>query len=79
MKPIEMKLLSKDVLQEYGFSENIHKTNSWIEVMTRDNVDIVIKEGSFYYSNLGIDYPLKDLAGLRKFYKEVKNQDLKPL
>ncbi|PBQ30471.1 hypothetical protein CNR22_01375 [Sphingobacteriaceae bacterium] len=74
----DMKLLSKDVLQEYGFSENIQKTNSWIEVMSRDNVDIVIKEGNFYYSNLGIDYPLKDLAALRKFYKEIKNQDLKP-
>jgi len=74
-----MKLLSKDVLQEYGFSENTGKTNGWIEVMTRDNVDIVIKDGNFFYSNLGIDYPLRDLAGLRKFYKEVKNQDLKPL
>lgn len=73
-----MKLLSKDLLQEYGFTENIVKTNAWIEVMTRDDLDIVIKEGRFFYSNLGIDYPLKDLAGLRKFCKELRNQDLKP-
>lgn len=74
-----MKLLSKDLLQEFGFSENLEKMYGGIEVMTRDNVNIVIKEGNFYYSNLGIDYPIRDLAALRKFYKEIKNQDLKPV
>ena len=72
-------LLSKDVLAEYGFSENSDKTNAAIAVMTRGTVDIVIKGGQFYYSCFGIDYPLKDLTGLRKFYKEVKNQELKPI
>ena len=79
MTTIDMKLLSKDLLQEFGFSENLEKMYGGIEVMTRDNVDIVIKEGNFYYSNLGIDYPIRDLAALRKFYKEIKNQDLKPV
>lgn len=74
-----MKLLSKDVLIEFGFSENVEKTNSWIEVMSKDNFDIIIKDGGFYYSYLGIDYPLKDLAGLRKFYKESRKQELKPI
>ena len=73
-----MKLLSKDILLEYGFSENELKTSIKIEVMTRDNFDIAIKDGQFFYSNLGIDYPLKDLAGLRKFYKEARNRDLLP-
>ncbi|WP_317897771.1 hypothetical protein [Aurantibacillus circumpalustris] len=79
MDTMDMKLLSKDILLEYGFSENELKTSIKIEVMTRDNFDIVIKDGQFYYSNLGIDYPLKDLAGLRKFYKEARNKDLYPV
>ena len=71
-----MKLLSKDILHEYGFIENEKKTDAKKEVLTRDNFDIVFKDGNYYYSNLGIDYPLKDLTALRKFYKEVKNQEL---
>jgi predicted solute-binding protein len=74
-----MKLLSKDILLEYGFSENELKTSIKIEVMTRDNFDITLKDGQYYYSNLGIDYPLKDLAGLRKFYREARNSDLLPV
>jgi|JI10StandDraft_1071094.scaffolds.fasta_scaffold62095_2 hypothetical protein len=35
----------------------------------------VLKE----YSNLGFDYPVRDTAGLRKLYKELKSQELKPL
>ena len=73
-----MKLLSKDILYEYGFAENEMKTDSKKEVLTRDNFDIVFKDGNYYYSNLGIDYPLKDLTTLRKFYKEVKNCELTP-
>lgn len=65
---------------EYGFAESKVKTNNVNEVMTRNNVDIVIKDGgSFYYSNMGIDYPLKDIASLRKLYKELKSEDLKPV
>ena len=79
MTTIDMKLLSKDLLQEFGFSENLEKMQGGIEVMSKGNVNIVIKEGNFYYSNLGIDYPIRDLAALRKFYKEIKNQDLKPV
>jgi hypothetical protein len=75
-----MKLLSKNLLMEYGFAESKGKTNNVNEVMTRNNVDIVIKDGgSFYYSNMGIDYPLKDIASLRKLYKELKSEDLKPV
>ena len=35
----------------------------------------VLKE----YSNLGFDYPVRDTAGLRNLYKELKSQELKPL
>lgn len=71
-----MKLLSIELLEEFGFKINELKSDAKKLVMSRDNVDIVFQDGHFYYSFLGIDYPLKDLAGLRKFYKENKNQDL---
>ena len=79
MKTFGMKLLSKDILHEYGFCENEMKSDTKKEVLTRDNFDIVFKDGNYYYSNLGIDYPLKDLTALRKFYKEVKNCELSPV
>ena len=75
-----MKLLSKDLLLEYGFTEDNSKVKHKTTVMTRDNLDIVIKDdGSIYYSNMGFDYPLKDIASLRKLYKEVRSQELKPI
>lgn len=75
-----MKLINKDILLEYGFVRNEQKSNNNEIVMTRAKVDIVLKnDGTVYYSNLGIHYPLKDLSALRKLYKEIKNTDLKPL
>ncbi len=74
-----MKLLSEDLLKEYGFIENPLKSNRIIKVMTRDDFDIVIRADGIYYSNMGIDYPLKDIAALRKLYKENRKQDLKTI
>jgi hypothetical protein len=75
-----MKLLSEDLLKEYGFIEKPHEAaRTIIKVMTRENFDIVIREDGIYYSNMGFDYPLRDTAALRKLYKENKNLDLKPL
>lgn len=75
-----MKLLSKNLLMEYGFAESKVKTNNINEVMTRNEVDIIIKDGvSFFYSKMGTDYPLKDIAALRKLYKELKSEDLRPV
>jgi len=75
-----MKLLSKDLLIEYGFVENELKTHNGKTVMTKDKVDIVISEdGLVHYSNMGFDYPLKDLSALRKLYKELRREDLKPV
>jgi len=75
-----MKLLTEDHLKEYGFIEKPHIPNRVVlKVMTRSNIDIVIKEDGIYYTNTGIDYPLRDTAALRKLYKEIKNEDLKPL
>lgn len=75
-----MKLLSEDLLKEYGFAEKPHEpAKKVVKVMTRDNFDVVIRDDGIYYSNLGIDYPLRDTAALRKLYKENKKVDLKPL
>ncbi|MDF2449460.1 MAG: hypothetical protein K0R26_1964 [Bacteroidota bacterium] len=75
-----MKLLSEDLLKEYGFIEKPHVANRHIiKIMTRDGIDIMIKDDGIYYNNLGFDYPLRDTAALRKLYKEIKNKDLKPL
>jgi hypothetical protein len=48
--------------------------------MSRDNLDIVVKyDGSFFYSEKGIDYYLRDTASLKRKYKEINIEDLKPI
>ena len=74
-----MKLLSEDLLKEYGFIENIDKSKPNAKIMSRDKIDIAIKNDGIYYSNLGFDYPLKDTAALRKLYKEIRREELKPI
>lgn len=74
-----MKLLSEDHLKEYGFVENTIKTTPIVKIMTRDKIDIAIKNDGIYYTNMGFDYPLKDTAALRKLYKELRSEDLKPI
>jgi hypothetical protein len=74
-----MKLLSEDLLKEYGFIEDTLKTTPLVKIMTRDKIDIAIKNDGIYYTNLGFDYPLKDTASLRKLYKEIKSVELKPI
>jgi hypothetical protein len=75
-----MKLLSKDLLIEFGFIENKSKINNNGKVMSRDNLDIVVKyDGSFFYSEKGIDYYLRDTASLKRKYKEINIEDLKPI
>ena len=74
-----MKLLSEDLLSEYGFLENKEKTTSSIKVFTKNNLDIILKDdNTFYYSIMAFDYPLRDTAALRKLYKEVRSEELKP-
>lgn len=72
-----MKLINKEILLDYGFIENESKSSNDNVVMSKDKVDIVIKrDGTIWYSNMGFDYPIKDVAALRKLYKEVRNVEL---
>ena len=72
-----MKILTEDLLREYGFMDNPSKSSTRIKVMTCNDFDVSLKVDGIYYSNLGFDYPLKDTATLRKVYKEVKKEELK--
>ena len=72
-----MKILTEDLLREYGFMDHPSKSSTKVKVMTRNDFDVNIKVDGIYYTNLGFDYPLRDTATLRKVYKEVKNEELK--
>lgn len=75
-----MKLLSEDLLKEFGFTEDASgKQPNELKVMTKDNIHLVIRTDGIYYRNMGFFHPLKDLASLRKLYKEIMSENLKPL
>ena len=75
-----MKWLSENLLKEYGFVEKLHVASRLItKVMTCDNFDVVSREDGIHYSNMDFDYPLRDTATLREFYKKNKKMDLKPI
>jgi hypothetical protein len=75
----KMKSLSTSTLNQFGFIEDIMKSNHIIKVFSKDKFEIVLKGNSFYYTNMGIDYPLDDVTALKKLYKENRKTDLKPL
>lgn len=75
-----MKLISEDILREYGFVENAKiVSKDIIKVFSKDGFDVVIKLDGIFCINLGLNYPLKDTASLKRLYKEVKSKDLIPV
>jgi hypothetical protein len=72
-----MKILTEDLLREYGFMDEPSKSSIRVKVMTRNGFNVSIKVDGIYYTNQDIDYPLPDTAALRKLYKEVKKEELK--
>ncbi len=72
-----MKILTEDLLREYGFMDNPSKSSTRVKVMSRNEFDVSLKIDGIYYTNLGFDYPLRDTAALRKIYREVKCEELK--
>lgn len=72
-----MKLINREILLEYGFIPSNTDSKNGDVIMSKDKIDIVIKsDTSVWYSNMGFDYPLRDLTALKKLYKEIRNKDL---
>lgn len=69
--------INKQILEEYGFRKLESKSKDRITVYSRNKVEIVISDsGEVYYSNMGFDYPLENLAALKKLYKELRRIEL---
>jgi hypothetical protein len=71
-----MKILTEDLLREYGFMDDPVKSSTKVKVMARNDFNVSIKVDGIYYTIQGIDYPLRDTAALRKLYKEAKCEEL---
>jgi hypothetical protein len=72
-----MKLLCKIVLEEYGFTQ-LHENAGQETIMSKGSFKLSLNpDGTCTYFNLGIAYPVKDLTGLKKLFKEVRGQELK--
>lgn len=77
MTETDNRVVDKNLLTEYGFQQIEEKTKELLTVMAKDKFEVVIAaDGSVVYSNMGFDYPLKDLATLKKVYKEVRRKEL---
>lgn len=71
-----MKLISKQILFEHGFNVVSDELSPNL-IMTKGTFKVVLNaNGTCTYRNTGIDYPLKDLASLKKLYKEVNRENL---
>ena len=72
------ELITKEIVQEYSFKKVDVKSKDCIDVYSRDKVEIVISDsGEIYYSNMGFDYPLANLATLKKLFKELRDVELR--
>lgn len=68
--------MSEKLLLQYGFElsniESIYKT------YVKDGFYIIEKpDESYWYSNMGFDYPIKSEDDLKKIYFEVRRKKLK--
>lgn len=73
----ENEKITAELLLELGFRLNESKSKNRLNVYTRNRFEVVIvDDGSAFYSNLGFDYPVKDLQALKKLYKEVRRAEL---
>ncbi|MBA3681107.1 MAG: hypothetical protein H0W73_08065 [Bacteroidetes bacterium] len=76
---MEDTLINSDVLLKYGFKINEKKSKDRLTIFYKDKFEVVlVDDGSLFYSNLGFEYPLKDVAALKKLYKEVRREELLP-
>lgn len=72
------ELITKEILEEYGFKISEAKSKDRISVFIKNKIDIILFDGgSVYYSNMGFDYILKDESDLKKLYEELRREELK--
>lgn len=72
-----MEKLTKEVLQDYGFKIVELKSKDRVTVFSKERVELaLVDDGTVLYSKMGFDYPLADLAALKKLYKELRRTEL---
>lgn len=74
---MENTFLNVEILTQLGFIIKTENLKKHLVTLTKDKFEIVILDDkSVFYTNLGFYYPIKDLNGLKKLYKEVLRHDL---
>jgi len=72
-----MKTITEELLFEYGFELSEVKDKSKLRKYSKNNFVVVMeRDGSFYYTYLDIEYPLKDEDDLQKIYFEARREKL---
>jgi len=72
-----MKAVSEELLVQYGFESIEVKQKGIIKTFLKNNFVVVMEQdGLFYYSNVGIEYPLKNEDDLQKIYLEALREKL---
>jgi hypothetical protein len=72
-----MKKITVDMLINYGFELSEVKKKNVIKTYSKDNFVISVEQdGSFYYVNMGFEYPLKDEEDLKRIYFEARREKL---
>jgi hypothetical protein len=71
-----MKLIYKELLEEYGFFENHIKSQGKHSIMTKKEMDVIIKNDAFYCFFLDSEIQLKHLTHLKLLYKDINGEEL---
>jgi hypothetical protein len=72
-----MKAMSEELLIQYGFESIEVKQKGIIKTFSKNNFVVVMEQDdSFYYSYIGIEYPLKNEDDLQKIYFEARREKL---
>ena len=65
--------MNEELLIKHDFKLNKTKSKPDCKIYTKDKFDIAIKtDGTCFYTNGGIDYPLSNETELLKMYSELR-------
>jgi len=72
-----MKAITEELLIQYGFEVSDVKNKSIIKTYSKNTFMVVVeKDGSFYYTYMGFEYPLENEEDLQKIYFEARRERL---